>query len=266
MKKTIQTAIVLVAFLAAIVVIPLIQPTGNSLSLLTVEQEGIELLVNPTLANNCSGWHFGAWRFLNSTWAKSDWTFEDGRVSIYMDTGVDRSFYCAMIEQPYHSQPIYDLEHEYIATWRGSMNSGKVKPPGALGMGVNFFLDAIRAGQKVDTIELYIFFYMEGYYELPIGTFKDYGYRGSYWFETLVEEDNPETWRYYYFHPVQLEFGKIREISFSLNRCLETVRTNAGGPFESADSFRLTRVMSVMEMILAEGSFSTEYVSLKQVE
>ena len=265
MKKNIRTLVFVLAFSAILAVVPLILPTGVSMNILTSSKEGTELLVNPTLANNCSDWHFGAWRFLDSTWvSECNWTFGDGKVSMEM-AAEDQSFYCTMIEQPYHNQPIYDLQNEYVVTWRGSMNSGKAQTVGALGMGVNFFLDAIKDGEAVETLELYIFFFQDGFYTIPVESFKDYGYRGSYWFEELVQEPSEETWRYFYYHPIQLEFGKTREITFSLNRCLEVVRLNAGSVYEGADSFRLTRVMSVMELIYAEGSFTTEYVSLKEV-
>ena len=264
-KNRFQIIVLVLAFSAILLVMPFILPTGISNNILTSPKEGTELIPNPTLTNNATGWHFGAWRFLDSTWAPSNWIFEEGKVTMEMATGYDRSFYCTMVENPELNQPIYDLQHEYIVTWKGAMNNGKAKPTGALGMGVNFFLDAIKNGRVVDTVELYIFFFQDGFYTIPVGSYKDYGYRGSLWFEELVQEPSDETWRFFYFHPLQLEFGETREISFSLNRCLEVVRNNGGPNFEDAECFHLTRVMSVMEMIMAEGSFSTEYVSLKQV-
>jgi len=265
-KKRNYTKAILVIATAAIILLSLFTlPSGTSNDILTAQKDGTELLPNPTLANNCSGWHFGAWRFVSSSWAPSTWTFEDGRVTMEMATGYDRSFYCTMIERPDLDVPIRDLQHDYVVTWRGSMNSGEAKATGALGMGVNFFLDAIKDGEPVETLELYIFFFQGGFYTIPVGSYKDYGYRGSYWFEKIAEGPNDETWRFFYFHPLQLDFGKTETISFSLTKCLETVRQNAGETYLTADRFQLTRIMSVMEMVMAEGSFTTEHLSLKLV-
>lgn len=266
-NKNIPTIIlILMISTGGLIIIYFTRPTGTSNEILTTPKDGTELLTNPTLANNCSGWHFGAWRFLSSTWATSNWTFEEGKVTIEMVTGFDRSFYCTMIENPELDQPIYDLQHQYVVTWRGSMDHGETMATGALGMGVNLFLDAIKDGHPVETLELYIFFFQDGFYTIPVGSYKDYGYRGSYWFEELVQEPNENTWRFFYFHPLQLEFGKTREITFNLNKCLEIVRRKGGEIYENADSFRLTRIMSVMEMIMAEGKFTTEHLSIKLVD
>ena len=267
-SKKLRLYIIVILSLGLAVFLPFILPTGVSNQILTSPKEGTELLINPSLANNCSGWHFGAWRFLDSSWVSGcNWTFGNGSVTMEMATATgDQSFYCTMIEEPYLDQPIYDLQNEYVVTWKGSMDSGKTRTVGALGMGVNFFLDAIKDGEPVETLELYIFFYQDGFYTIPVGTYKDYGYRGSYWFENIVEEPSEDTWRFFYFHPLQLKFGETREIAFSLNKCLEIVRKKGGEIYENADSFHLTRVMSVMEMIMAEGSFTTEYVSLKLIE
>ena len=145
------------------------------------------------------------------------------------------------------------------------MNRGETIATGALGMGVNFFLDVIKDGQPVETLELYIFFFQDGFYTIPVDSYKDYGYRGTQWFEELAQAPSEDVWRFFYFHPLQLEFGETREITFSLNKCLEIVRKTGGETYENADRFHLTRIMSVMEMIMAEGSFTTESLSLKRV-
>ena len=131
-------------------------------------------------------------------------------------------------------------------------------------MGVNFWLNVIENGEAIETLELYVFLYQDGFYKIPVGSWKDYGYRGTQWFEAFSDASNENVWRFYYFHPTQLSFGETVEYSFSLNRCLDVVRADAGETYRNADSFVLTRIDPVMEMIMANGSFTVEMLSLTQ--
>jgi len=238
-------------------------PTGTSVDISATKQEGTELLINPTLENNASGWDRGSWRFISKSWAPSTWTDEEGKVTMDL-SGYDRSFYCISLAQ-HPNQPIYDKQHQYIVTWKGKMNNGDTLPTGCLGMGVNFWLDVMQNNQLVETLELYVFFYQKGFYTIPVGSWKDYGYRGSYWYETIVDAPNEDTWRFFYFHPFQLKFGETTEYTFSLDKCLDIVRQNAGEQYKNADYFILTSIDPVMEMFMAEGSFTVETLSLRRV-
>ena len=263
-KKRGYTKAVLVLAVAGIIMLSVFTlPSGTSNDILSTKKDGTELLTNPTLANNCSNWDFGSWRFVSQSWTPSTWNFEEGKVTMTLQ-GYDRSFYCINIAQ--HTDiKIYDRQYDYIITWKGAVHEAETLPSGALGVGVNLWLDVIKDSQTQEVLELYVFFYQQGFYTIPVGSYKDYGYRGSYWFEAISDTPSEETWRFFYFHPIQLKLGKTTEVTFSLNQCLETVRQNAGETYKNADSFHLTRIDSVMEMIMAKGTFTTETLSLKLV-
>lgn len=265
-KKHNYTTVLAILAVAAIIFVSFYTlPSGTTTNILVEAKPGTELLFNPSLSNNATGWGFGSWRFVSQNWWDGGkFNFQEGKVTMTL-SGRDNSFYCINIGQQPH-QPIYDRQHEYQVTWRGAVHNAETMSTGALGVGVNLWLDVIKNGQTQEVLELLIFFYQSGFYTIPVGAFKDYGYRGTYWFENIADAPSrdPSTWRFFYFHPVQLEFGKNEEITFSLSECLQAVRENAE-TIRDADSFRLTEVTAVMELFMAEGNFTTEHLSLKRV-
>jgi len=258
MNKNYKNILFVIIVLAITTPIPFLIPTGSD-SILESARSGTELLVNPRLYNAASGWNIGSWRSLSQTQHPSNWTFDDG-VSVFM-VGNDTSFYVSEIMQ-HLNMPVFDLSHDYLVTWRGSVNHAALFGTGTLGVGVNLWFDVIEDGVVQEELELLVFFYQQGFYTIPVGSFKDYGYRGSNWFENVVDSPSREndTWRFFYFHPTQLKIGETEEVTFSLSKCLGIIQ-NSG--YETA-SFRLKSIHSVLELFHAEGEFCTEFLSLKQ--
>jgi len=267
-----KTLIIWVLIFAVVTVVPFLVPTGTGSSILVEPRAGVELLNNPGLANNVSGWDCGSWRFLSQSWYPSVWVFGGDEVTVSLQ-GNDTSFYCAEVVQ-HTDLNILDKQNEYVVSWRGVLHEAEVRVAGTLGVGVNLWLDVIKDGEFVEELELLVFFYQKGFNTIPVGSFKDYGYRGSYWFENIVDDPQNEDWRFFYFHPVQLRFDEAESITFSLSKCLEIVRDNwdenygggGGGVYDGIDYFRLTKVHSVMELFNAEGKFTTEEFSIKLVK
>ncbi len=264
-QKTSKLFILLTTTLAITILYAgiLVLPSGQAVDILTTKTEGTELLFNPNLHDNSTGWDKGAWRFISESWAPSTWIFREDSVTMSMKA-YDQSFHCIGLAQ-WTDIPIHDLQHQYQVTFKGAINNAKTLSAGALGMGVNLWLEAIQNGEVADTLELYVFFHQKGFYTIPVGAFKDYGYRGSYWFEQISDKKNDTPWRFFYFHPTQLNFNETRELTFSLNNCLETVRNNAGAAYQNAEYFRLFRIDPVMEMIMGEGTFTVEMLSLRRI-
>jgi len=256
MKKNHRNILIIVFVFVVISTVPFLIPTGSD-SILCAARSGTELLVNPELSNNASGWDIGSWRSLSQTQHPSTWAFDDG-VSVFM-VGNDTSFYVSEIVQ-YPNLLVLDLSYDYLVTWKGSVDHAELFGAGTLGVGVNLWFDVIEDGVVQEELELLVFFYQKGFYTIPVGSFKDYGYRGVNWFENIVDSPSrdSDTWRFFYFHPTQLEIGEANEVTFSLTKCLSIVRSEG---YEYS-VFRLKSVHSVLELFSAKGQFTTSFLSL----
>lgn len=236
---------------------------------------GEELLVNPDFESNYVGWRQTHWRSAGGEPTTTSWKSYSSAAQMSV-SGYDLSYYAVGLEQgdgplPLWSYPTYQglnvtVKEGTVISWTGSMDRETVSPVGCLGMGLNLWFNVYLQNGSVLPLELFLFFYQDGTYALPVGSYRDYGYRGSSELEKLFDgavDSYPTVWRYFYFHVDQLKQGITKTEIFDLNDYVNVVREKAGDPYNSA-VFELCRVVACMEVFNGEGCFTVNNLSLKQ--
>lgn len=260
-----------------ILLISLLSPTQhNSFKEPPQNVVGLERLKNPDMIDNKDLWQWNqaSWRSQGGMPTSASWTHNPSSITMSLKAS-DNSFYAIGVSQgggpttlwAWHTgnlNLIINPTAHNIVTWRGSVDYTKLQKIGCLGIGVNAWFDVTLSNGTQVPVEIFVFVYQEGVYTIPVDTFKDYGYRGSSWYEGfLSNEQHRMSWRYFYYHPVQLEKGKLGEFRFELNDALDTIRNHAGEPYASA-TFTLQRIDAVMEMFMSEGTFTIDKLSFMQ--
>lgn len=247
----------------------LVSPHGLFKTENTPPISGTQVLLNPELTDNHRWWKAdGGWSSSNFYPTNAKSYYIDDRVTL-SQSGYLPSFYAVAISQgagptEFHwasrQVPYVSVNSSFrnIVSWRGSMDYSYVAPTGCLGMGIDFWFDAELQNGTLAPVELYVFFYMEGVYTLPVDSFKsvlrsDYNYSGK----TMGLP-----WDYMYFHPFQDEKNVIMEHSFELYDYITIFKQNK--PVYAQSSFILTRVDGCMELFMGEGTFTVDYVGLTQ--
>lgn len=236
---------------------------------------GEELLVNPDFESNYVGWRQTHWRSAGGEPTTTSWKSYSSAAQMSV-SGYDLSYYAVGLEQgdgplPLWSYPTYQglnvtVKEGTVISWTGSMDRETVSPVGCLGMGLNLWFNVYLQNGSVVPLELFLFFYQDGTYALPVGSYRDYGYRGSSELEKMFDsavDQYPTVWRYFYFHAAQLKEGVTQTITLDLNDYVEVVREKAGEPYKSA-SYELCRVVACMEVFNGEGQFTVNELSLRQ--
>jgi hypothetical protein len=266
-----------VVFVAALLVVAILVcnfPSGLYSSGVATPA-GQELLVNPDFTNNYVGWRQTHWRSAGDEPTSTQWKSYSSAAQMSV-SGYDLSYYAVGLEQgdgplPLWSYPTYQglnvtVKEGTVISWTGSMDRETVSPVGCLGMGLNLWFNVYLQNGSVLPLELFLFFYQDGTYALPVGSYRDYGYRGSSELEKLFDgavDSYPTVWRYFYFHVDQLKQGITKTEIFDLNDYVNVVREKAGDPYNSA-VFELCRVVACMEVFNGEGCFTVNNLSLKQ--
>lgn len=267
-SRLVWVGVVVVLVLAVLTV-----PSGQfSSSLLSSPCGGVQVLVNSDFDGE-SGWRRTDWRSAGGVASSSFWVEVDSGVQMGV-SGHDLSFYAVGESQgdgpkglwsrvPYGGLDV-SVNGSFcnVVTWRGSIDKAEVDA-GCLGVGVNAWFDVQLVNGSVVPLEIFVFVYQDGLYELPVGGFKDYGYRGQFYEAVLDVGGASMPWRYFYYHIAQVPVVQEGEVSFELNDCLQVIREQAGEPYYSGE-FVLVRMDAVMELFNAEGKFTIDYLGLTQ--
>ena len=147
-----------------------------------------------------------------------------------------------------------------LVTWRGRMDNVSITPISCLGMGVDVWFDAELQNGTLLAVEMFIFFRQDGLYKLPENTFRNFGFRQDF---NYSDSQMGLKWLYMYFHPWQDSIGIVSEHRFELNDYVSLLKQKAGMPYSEAQ-FYLTKVDVVMELFMASGVFTVDYLGLEQ--
>jgi hypothetical protein len=229
-----------------------------------------QILVNPEINGYHDGWFLSDWSSANNYPTSQQTLTKNGSVSL-KQSGYDVSFYAVALCQGtapemWRSEPaptIYaSVNGSYVnqVTWTGIIESASTLPTGCLGVGIDFWFDAIRPDGTTDSIECYVFFYMTGVYNLPVGSYK-YVARQDFNTSSSVMT---KTWDYIYFHHSQDPIGVEQTHVFELNKYVEVFKQNRC-ELRDAD-FRLARVDCCMELFCGAGQFTVDYCGFEQAQ
>ena len=267
-KNKIWKRTLLVITIVGIFLLVLVSPHG----LISVENPpsttGTQALLNPELTDGHAWWSESDWSSSNFYPTNAKHETVGDRVTM-SQSGYLPSFYAVALSQgagptefgwAAKQIPHVSINSSFrnVVFWRGSIDYTSLQLVGCLAMGIDFWFDAKLPNGTLAPVEMYVFFYMEGVYALPAGSFK-----------TVLRQDYNHSsgsmgmaWDYIYFHPYQDRKNTIAEHSFELHDFIAKLK-HAKPVYAQAD-FTLTRVDACMEMFMAEGTFTVDYVGLTQ--
>jgi len=240
-------------------------PKGTFTASLT-DMEGTELL-NPL--TDTDYWGKGIWSSHNDypTSAKVDYTPTGVTLS---QKGEALGFYAVSIAHGggpsvlKWTRDIFfnvSLEKQLIVSYTGIINGAVADPPlGWVAQGLDFWFDVKLPDGTLAPFELFIHFYENGIWSLPVGTFNTFGVRQDYDYNKM---SMGTPWLYTYFHASQDEIGVETTHRFSLNEYVEIVKARV--PEFKNGEFFLMRIETPMEILFGEGSFTVKKLSLQQV-